>query len=145
MKKKSKVGYGCPPKHTQFQPGKSGNSKGRPKKELNSVEDELGQIIRRRLKQKVMIPLGAGKEMKVSRLELIWLLYEQSVTKGGSARDRAAYLETIMKHIKAAPVSESLKIIVEGGFPRSSARTEFDRHIDEKSLNRLRKRSVKSA
>lgn len=29
-----RVGYGRPPRHRQFQPGRSGNIKGRPKKPL---------------------------------------------------------------------------------------------------------------
>jgi hypothetical protein len=42
------VGYGKPPKHTQFKPGQSGNPKGRPKgiKNLNTdLEEELSQKI----------------------------------------------------------------------------------------------------
>lgn len=33
------VGYGKPPKHTQFKPGQSGNPKGRPKRSKNFVTD----------------------------------------------------------------------------------------------------------
>ena len=44
-----KVGYCKPPKHSQFQPGQSGNSRGRPKKN-RSLEDllkrELDRIVR---------------------------------------------------------------------------------------------------
>jgi hypothetical protein len=43
-KKQYEVGYGKPPKHTQFKPGESGNAKGRPNgiKNLNTdLEEEL--------------------------------------------------------------------------------------------------------
>lgn len=43
------VGYGNPPKHTQFQPGQSGNPKGRKKKTKDLaklVDRELSQLIR---------------------------------------------------------------------------------------------------
>jgi uncharacterized protein DUF5681 len=43
------VGYGRPPKHTRFKPGRSGNPKGRPKRHRNLrtiVEDILSERIR---------------------------------------------------------------------------------------------------
>jgi hypothetical protein len=42
------VGYGRPPKHSQFQPGQSGNPNGRPKDRRNlktELEEELGERI----------------------------------------------------------------------------------------------------
>ena len=43
------IGYGKPPKHSQFKPGRSGNSSGRPKGRTNlktDLEDELSEKIR---------------------------------------------------------------------------------------------------
>jgi hypothetical protein len=40
----NRVGYGEPPKHTQFKPGQSGNPKGRPKGRKNIKTDVLEKL-----------------------------------------------------------------------------------------------------
>ena len=48
MKKDYKVGYGKPPKQSQFKPGRSGNPKGRPKQKRSltaKIEHELKKCV----------------------------------------------------------------------------------------------------
>jgi uncharacterized protein DUF5681 len=62
-------GFMNPPKHTQFQKGKSGNPRGRPRK-----RDDLNTVLERVLKRKVRIQ---NEERKIPiRDALIWKLRE---------------------------------------------------------------------
>lgn len=58
------VGYGRPPKHSQFQKGRSGNSKGRPKGSKNART-----IARQLLDRKTTVTID-GKKQKMSSLEI---------------------------------------------------------------------------
>jgi len=63
------TGFMNPPKHTQFQKGKSGNPRGRPRK-----PDDLNTVLERVLKRKVRI---RDEERKIPiRDALIWKLRE---------------------------------------------------------------------
>jgi hypothetical protein len=57
------VGYGHPPRHTRFQPGRSGNPKGRPRG-TPTVGTNLQDVIR----QKVAVTEG-GKTRRVPVIE----------------------------------------------------------------------------
>jgi hypothetical protein len=70
------VGYGKPPKHSQYRKGQSGNSKGRPKGRKN-----MKTIIRAVLDQKLPIKIN-GKTRTVSGREMIALRLRQKAAEG---------------------------------------------------------------
>lgn len=58
------VGYGKPPKRTQFQPGQSGNKKGRPRESAKKTSSVLKEI----LNEKITVTEG-GKKRRVTKIE----------------------------------------------------------------------------
>ncbi len=75
------VGYGRPPKQTQFKKGQSGNPRGRPRKR-SKTEFDLGQIIGRSMMVKVD---GEPRTMQPKEVEL-----RQLVEKALKKQDLAA-------------------------------------------------------
>ena len=69
------IGFGKPPKRTQFKPGQSGNAKGRPKGSLN-----LSTILHRELKERVVINEN-GRRKTISKFEAAM---KQMVNKSAS-------------------------------------------------------------
>src|SRR5258708_10837881 len=61
----AKVGYGCPPVHSQFKPGQSGNPSGRAKGSQN-----LKTLFNKILSEEVSLREGAGVK-KVSKAEAV--------------------------------------------------------------------------
>jgi len=111
----SAVGYGRPPLHSRFKPGKSGNPKGRPKNSRN-----LRTIIQDALTAKIVLRQGQGKR-SISKLEGIVLRQVEGALKGN---DKAALatlkmaaqvglLEGPESEIETATLSASEKEMVE--------------------------------
>lgn len=99
---KYKVGYGNPPKATQFKRGKSGNPKGRPKDSLNLATDlaaELGEPItvredgraRRVSKQRALIKSLMAKALQgdVRATVALLALYARVITESPEDQSRA--------------------------------------------------------
>jgi Family of unknown function (DUF5681) len=70
------VGYGKPPKHTQFKPGQSGNSKGRPRGQRN-----FRTAVREALKEKITIREG-DRTRTVSKMDAIIQVTFSKALKG---------------------------------------------------------------
>ncbi|MEH2561805.1 DUF5681 domain-containing protein [Bradyrhizobium sp. AZCC 2289] len=77
------TGYGNPPIHSQFQPGQSGNPRGRPKGTLNFATD-----LKRTLEAPITLNDG-GKTKRVSTQKAVLLRMREKALKGDArALDR---------------------------------------------------------
>jgi Family of unknown function (DUF5681) len=80
------VGYGKPPKHTQFKPGQSGNRKGRPRGQRN-----FRTAVRDALQEKVIIREG-DRTRSVSRMDAIIRVTFNNALKS-DAKALAAFIQ----------------------------------------------------
>jgi Family of unknown function (DUF5681) len=78
------VGYGRPPIHSRFKPGRSGNAKGRPKGSCN-VKAELKKVYT----DKIVIHEG-GKKRHVTRITVLLLRQWERGIKGDERAAQAA-------------------------------------------------------
>ena len=92
-----KVGYGKPPKHTQFKKGQSGNPKGRPKQVQAHMP--VSRIIRNSLSEEVQGKVN-GKTRKMTKLAAI---IEVQSAKALNGDTRAAKLVIDLGHQHIAP------------------------------------------
>ena len=79
----AEVGYGKPPRATQFRKGQSGNSKGRPRGSKN-----FASLVEEALAEPVMISEN-GRRKKVSKLQVI---VKQLVNKAAQGDHRSIQL-----------------------------------------------------
>lgn len=87
------VGYGKPPRHTRFKPGKSGNPRGRPKDAKG-----LKTILRETMTTKVPVRT-AGGEKKMSRMEAV---LHKTIELGMKGNPRAL-MQLITLYASAVP------------------------------------------
>jgi hypothetical protein len=71
------IGYGKPPRHTQFKPGQSGNPKGKPRG-AKGLKAEL----REELDERVPIPMPDGKQKRVTKRRLVIKTLVAKAAKG---------------------------------------------------------------
>src|ERR1700722_7852192 len=111
------VGYGRPPRKTRFQPGKSGNPRGRPK-----VERPLGDALREELQRQIEVVNERGDKRKVPAIDVIM----RGLVSDSTRRDRAALRQLLLfmryadggkppddrqqREAEAAAAKESLRI-----------------------------------
>lgn len=102
------VGFKKPPKHTQFQPGQSGNAKGRPKGSRNFttvIEQELNAVVSitergkvKQVRKKEIIAKQVVNKAAAGDLKATGMLFSES----RYAEQQAALKETITPSFKAA-------------------------------------------
>ena len=91
----SDVGYGKPPKHTQFKKGQSGNLKGRPKGTLN-----LAKVLERTLREEVVINEN-GRRKVITKLEAaITQLVNKAASGDGHAMRYLCHLVLSAKTVR---------------------------------------------
>ncbi len=76
MPKDRKSGYKCPPEHSRFKPGQSGNPKGRPKGRPN-----IKALFDRIFSEKITLRTPKGPK-QVTGLELVLLKLREQVARG---------------------------------------------------------------
>jgi Family of unknown function (DUF5681) len=93
------IGYGRPPQHTRFQPGRSGNPKGRPKDTKN-----LSTLFTEELARTITLTEN-GKRKKMSKRQA---LAKQLVNKalGNDPKAAALVLDQIRRSEGLAPIQQ---------------------------------------
>jgi Family of unknown function (DUF5681) len=97
------VGYGKPPKATQFKPGQSGNPKGRPKGVSNFSTDVLNA-----LHTPVRVEKAGRVRHETSQMAMLMVLREKALK--GDPKALQQYLNLAVQFNTAEPVALSQKL-----------------------------------
>ena len=116
------IGYGKPPEHTRFQPGQSGNPKGRPKGRKN-----VSTIVNEVLHERITAQEGS-KVRSMSRLEAIIRSLSVRAMKG-DAKACDMVVNLAEEYGRLSPQDWTKRIIVE--------------HVNGKEINRNRWRNLR--
>ncbi|WP_428248392.1 DUF5681 domain-containing protein [Ferrovibrio sp.] len=111
----SEVGYKKPPRNTQFQPGQSGNPRGRPKGSVNAKT-----LLAKLLRKPVIITIN-GKPVKVSMLEAQFeKIFSDSLHGKPSAQKIIMPLLLDLADAEAIPSAEEDRWILERFLERNA-------------------------
>jgi hypothetical protein len=100
----SDIGYGKPPKHTQFKPGQSGNPKGRPRKRKTLAEE-----VERELRTVVVLQEN-GNARRMSKCQMIAL---QHVNRAATGNVRSTELLLKVRQQGQAGQHDNLNSLLE--------------------------------
>ncbi|MEN0653919.1 MULTISPECIES: DUF5681 domain-containing protein [Hyphobacterium] len=125
------VGYGQPPRHSRFQPGQSGNPKGRPKGSKN-----VGSILRRLLDVEFPVSQRGVETTKSTREILIQRLIEKAARGDRKATEFILKLDMELDAIdalreasdKSRELSPSLKDVFKAFLERETAEAKRSEH-----------------
>jgi hypothetical protein len=98
------VGYGKPPRHTQFKPGQSGNAKGRPKK-AKTLDDVLYEEFNR------FVTITEGSKRR--RLSKLRVVVRQNINKAASGDIRAAAMLLKLPGPQKSDEGDNLGVLVQ--------------------------------
>lgn len=97
------VGYGRPPKHRQFEPGQSGNPKGRPKGVPN-----ISAVLSKAVNERVVVTENGGRKT-ITKLQAAM---KQLANKAAGGDARATKLLMQLMNDYGEPVTSSPTVIV---------------------------------
>ena len=125
--KTCEVGFGKPPRNTQFRKGVSGNPKGRPKGSKN-----VASILAMMARQRVRVTIN-GRVCHISKLEMVFMQLSNKAASG----DLKAIRELLIAH----------RILAEPEPPAEASESfqERDTLVMKNMLNRIRSSDATSA